>query len=192
MVLSGLVQLILTACCTSYLSETNSDNMTIYHQRQVNLASSEENLPLKPLRSDYDNVKSYFAESRVRNDKSKADVHVIFYMNINDLQLSCSRFVWFLVFSELIYNFSLLPLLGCPAGEEFNDCGTSCQMTCKNYQHPPRICRRKCVAGCFCIEGMVRDTSSGRCVTPDACGKFDSEHVYKLQTCAVIMVEERK
>ncbi|XP_053674322.1 serine protease inhibitor swm-1-like [Anopheles nili] len=48
----------------------------------------------------------------------------------------------------------------CPANEEYNECGTACPQTC----HPTKIlCIKKCVEGCFCKEGYVRD-DNGRCI----------------------------
>ncbi|GFT45329.1 zonadhesin [Nephila pilipes] len=55
----------------------------------------------------------------------------------------------------------------CGENEEFKECGTACPPTCA---HPKgqRPCQEKCVRGCFCREGFVRDPS-GKCVRPQYC-----------------------
>ena len=55
----------------------------------------------------------------------------------------------------------------CPAGMVYNQCGTACPLTCDNRDNPP-ACTRQCVAGCFCPEGTLQD-SSGRCVQESEC-----------------------
>lgn len=54
----------------------------------------------------------------------------------------------------------------CPAGEKFYECGSNCPSTCKERH---RSCKQKCIAGCFCEEGLIRDTDSGKCVKPNSC-----------------------
>ncbi|KFM77647.1 Zonadhesin, partial [Stegodyphus mimosarum] len=56
----------------------------------------------------------------------------------------------------------------CAEDEEYQECGTACPETCKNLGKP-RTCTLQCVSGCFCKNGLVRN-SSGRCVSPEDCG----------------------
>uniref|UniRef100_A0A224XGR5 Putative Protease inhibitor n=1 Tax=Megacormus gertschi TaxID=1843536 RepID=A0A224XGR5_9SCOR len=55
--------------------------------------------------------------------------------------------------------------------EVYHRCGTACPLTCDNYNNPPNGCIKLCVSGCFCTGNLIRDTSSGRCVTPNRCRK---------------------
>nr|WIM01346.1 zonadhesin-like protein 12 [Limnephilus flavicornis] len=51
--------------------------------------------------------------------------------------------------------------------EVFNICGTACPLTCEN-KDTSFPCTEQCVAGCFCMEGYVRD-ESGHCILPEQC-----------------------
>ncbi|XP_037041481.1 zonadhesin-like isoform X4 [Bradysia coprophila] len=51
--------------------------------------------------------------------------------------------------------------------EVFNPCGSACPLTCDNYKNPP-VCTKKCVPGCYCKEGYVRN-DAGNCVLPCDC-----------------------
>ncbi|KAG4065111.1 hypothetical protein HA402_007508 [Bradysia odoriphaga] len=51
--------------------------------------------------------------------------------------------------------------------EVFNPCGSACPLTCNNYKNPP-VCTKKCVPGCYCKEGYVRN-AAGNCVLPCDC-----------------------
>ena len=54
----------------------------------------------------------------------------------------------------------------CPANEEFRQCGTACEPSCKR---PSPICTQQCTTpGCFCLPGLVR-REDGRCVFPKDC-----------------------
>jgi hypothetical protein len=63
-------------------------------------------------------------------------------------------------------QFECDPLPTCPTGQEYQQCGTACPLTCDNPT--PGICSDHCVAGCFCQAGLVL-TSDGQCVSPDQC-----------------------
>ncbi|KAG8183312.1 hypothetical protein JTE90_002804 [Oedothorax gibbosus] len=52
-------------------------------------------------------------------------------------------------------------------GEEYNNCGSACPLTCSNQDDPPP-CTKQCVPGCFCSPGLVRN-DEGRCVEPYQC-----------------------
>lgn len=57
----------------------------------------------------------------------------------------------------------------CPMNEEFEFCGTSCPKTCQNFKIIQRRCTRNCIIGCFCKNGLIRNTLTGRCVLPGNC-----------------------
>ncbi|RLU18199.1 hypothetical protein DMN91_008555 [Ooceraea biroi] len=50
--------------------------------------------------------------------------------------------------------------------EEWNSCGSACPPTCNEDPHRP--CTLQCVQGCFCKQGLMRN-SVGHCVNPHAC-----------------------
>ncbi|XP_053546165.1 serine protease inhibitor swm-1 isoform X2 [Bombina bombina] len=52
--------------------------------------------------------------------------------------------------------------------EEFNSCGTYCEVTCANRHEPPRPCVAACNAKCFCKPGYLRN-SAGVCVPESQC-----------------------
>lgn len=58
----------------------------------------------------------------------------------------------------------------CPGvNEEYQTCGTDCPLTCGNLADPPQMCNMKCVEGCFCQFGYVRDEATKSCVSPAEC-----------------------
>ncbi|XP_076660222.1 serine protease inhibitor swm-1-like [Halictus rubicundus] len=67
---------------------------------------------------------------------------------------------------------SLVPKSGapggdrCPPSEDWDVCGTACQLTCENPK--PRICTLPCVIGCQCKPGLLRN-ESGDCVPKESC-----------------------
>lgn len=56
----------------------------------------------------------------------------------------------------------------CGAHAVYNDCGTACPITCKNYLNPPKVCTRDCKPGCECKPGFILDVD-GKCVTRNRC-----------------------
>ncbi|KAF8763266.1 Kunitz-type U19-barytoxin-Tl1a like protein [Argiope bruennichi] len=56
----------------------------------------------------------------------------------------------------------------CPVNSHYEECGTACPITCKNYKNPPEACVLMCVSGCVCDEGHVK-TEDGKCVEPEQC-----------------------
>ncbi|VDO26289.1 unnamed protein product [Haemonchus placei] len=46
----------------------------------------------------------------------------------------------------------------CAANEEFKDCGSACEPSCRNPR--PRICSLECVVGCQCKSGFFRDDNN--------------------------------
>ncbi|KHJ84138.1 trypsin Inhibitor like cysteine rich domain protein, partial [Oesophagostomum dentatum] len=55
----------------------------------------------------------------------------------------------------------------CPRNEEYKECGTACEPSCKNPN--PQICTLQCVIGCQCKKGFFRN-DKGVCVA-DCGGK---------------------
>lgn len=53
--------------------------------------------------------------------------------------------------------------------EEFKTCGSSCTKTCDNPTLKGLVCNRKCNIGCFCRNGMLRNTLTNECVPPTEC-----------------------
>ncbi|XP_054711275.1 papilin-like [Uloborus diversus] len=64
------------------------------------------------------------------------------------------------------------PAPSCPSNAHYEECGTSCPLTCENYANPPHICNLMCNTGCFCDEGYVK-THDGKCVKPSQCPARD-------------------
>ncbi|GIX68945.1 zonadhesin [Caerostris extrusa] len=58
-------------------------------------------------------------------------------------------------------------LVICGENEEFKECGTACPATCVN-RNKKILCQEKCIRGCFCRDGFVRDPS-GKCCPPEQC-----------------------
>ena len=55
----------------------------------------------------------------------------------------------------------------CKPGEFFDTCHSACPLTC---DHPyPRMCRAVCRAGCDCVKGYVRDTTTKKCIPRSYC-----------------------
>ncbi|KJH50179.1 trypsin Inhibitor like cysteine rich domain protein [Dictyocaulus viviparus] len=50
----------------------------------------------------------------------------------------------------------------CPDNEQFNECGTACEPSCRNPN--PQICTLQCVIGCQCKPGLYRN-DNGICVS---------------------------
>lgn len=53
--------------------------------------------------------------------------------------------------------------------EEFKTCGSSCTKTCDNPTLEGVMCNRKCNIGCFCREGMLKNTLTNKCIPPSEC-----------------------
>ncbi|KAF7242289.1 IgGFc-binding protein [Varanus komodoensis] len=71
----------------------------------------------------------------------------------------------------------------CPANMYYDFCGASCPATCANLQ-APGLCKKPCVAGCFCREGYV--LNSGVCVPLKLCGCTLNGRYYQLGDEAII------
>ncbi|KAK6011931.1 trypsin Inhibitor like cysteine rich domain protein, partial [Ostertagia ostertagi] len=59
----------------------------------------------------------------------------------------------------------------CPANEEFKECGTACEPSCRNPK--PEICTEQCVRGCQCKSGFYRNDENvcvSNCSGGGGCG----------------------
>jgi len=63
---------------------------------------------------------------------------------------------------------AILQQNACPAGQEYQQCGTACPPTCANPNPGAMMCPTHCVSGCFCQEGFLL-TSDGDCVVQSEC-----------------------
>ncbi|XP_049862899.1 hemocytin [Schistocerca gregaria] len=55
-------------------------------------------------------------------------------------------------------------------GEEFTMCSPTEVRTCKNMHNPTKARKGgRCIAGCTCKKGLVRDTETGNCIPPSQC-----------------------
>ncbi|EAT48611.1 AAEL000363-PA [Aedes aegypti] len=52
--------------------------------------------------------------------------------------------------------------------EVYDCCGSACQRTCNN-ELIYILCIKKCVPGCFCRDGYVRQYDNGPCVRLEEC-----------------------
>jgi len=58
----------------------------------------------------------------------------------------------------------------CPKNEEFKQCGTACEPSCKVPN--PQICTEQCILNvCQCKPGFVRNGPGGRCILDNQCPK---------------------
>jgi len=56
----------------------------------------------------------------------------------------------------------------CPKNEEFKQCGTSCEPSCKVPE--PKICNKMCKLNvCQCKKGFVRNGPKGSCIEKGSC-----------------------
>ncbi|KAL4887831.1 hypothetical protein BDV59DRAFT_189822 [Aspergillus ambiguus] len=56
----------------------------------------------------------------------------------------------------------------CRQDEVYVECGYLCHPTCATYEDPPEVCPAICVAGCYCIDPLLRSVD-GSCVTDTDC-----------------------
>lgn len=70
---------------------------------------------------------------------------------------------------------------GCKKSNEIYDpCGPTCQDTCVNPT--PKKCDKNCRKTCSCINGTIRDESTGECVQPDKC-KCPPKEIFATNAC---------
>ncbi|GFV25852.1 zonadhesin [Trichonephila clavipes] len=55
----------------------------------------------------------------------------------------------------------------CGENEEYSECGSSCPLTCSNYQESV-FCTKGCAKGCFCKSGYVEGPNK-KCILPQKC-----------------------
>ena len=51
----------------------------------------------------------------------------------------------------------------------YNSCGDACFDKCKGPDKGFGGCDKPCIAGCFCKDGYMRNTTDGKCVKEDKC-----------------------
>ncbi|WKY12431.1 hypothetical protein Q1695_003763 [Nippostrongylus brasiliensis] len=57
----------------------------------------------------------------------------------------------------------------CGKNEQYNECGSACEPSCKN---PKPVCTRQCVVDvCQCKQAFIRDKKGGACISVDDCPK---------------------
>lgn len=81
-----------------------------------------------------------------------------------------------------------LTLCTCPEGEEFNECGTACPITCENQIE--ESCTKQCVLGCFCKKGKIRQESTGVCVDAKDCMKCPENEEYTKNCVSAATCEQ--
>lgn len=76
----------------------------------------------------------------------------------------------------IIISYLWLDASECGQNEVYEECGTACPVHCPSYNERGIIetgsfaCVRKCVPGCFCAAGFVRDLKrSNACVQIETC-----------------------
>lgn len=82
------------------------------------------------------------------------------------------RFAYILLVATVIFHVGraipATPIDGqCGANAIFKSCGSACSPTCE-HPIPADNCIHKCVAGCFCKDGFVKN-SKGQCILPKEC-----------------------
>lgn len=53
------------------------------------------------------------------------------------------------------WHSDLCPAQACPAGQVFEQCGSSCTKTCESLKEDKKKCKQTPTEGCFCPEGLV-------------------------------------
>ena len=105
--------------------------------------------------------------------------------------IDTSRVAWFYFGSHIILSLYetcyTKNILVCPAGQEYNSCGSVCPSTCEQQ---PDDCGGECIEGCFCIEGTV--LHDGTCIPPEQCPCVldDGSILYNGATATILSVEE--
>ncbi|KAM4617822.1 mucin-5AC-like [Discoglossus pictus] len=57
----------------------------------------------------------------------------------------------------------------CPAGMEYQECGSQCEDTCSNPERS-QMCEGHCIDGCFCPKGLViDDINNSGCIPQEEC-----------------------
>ena len=66
---------------------------------------------------------------------------------------------------------------------EYQECGSTCPVTCENHATPP-VCIDVCVDGCFCPPGQVLlNSTSAECVEIADCPGIATYITYILYYC---------
>lgn len=67
----------------------------------------------------------------------------------------------------------------CPENEYWDDCHSHCQPSCKD-PHEKFPCIAMCVAGCTCVEGLIRNRETKKCVKIIDCPGYQSEFLFYI------------
>lgn len=65
----------------------------------------------------------------------------------------------------------------CPAGQNYDTCGNSCQRTCRDIS-TINTCKSNCVEGCYCPKGLTL-SESGECIPVAECPCYYNGQVFK-------------
>ena len=107
-------------------------------------------------------------------------IFCVIKMKINNINKNSQERAFEMKTLEIFCIFSIIVFTGgfaspqisedsCPINEEFDKCDSHCEPKC--IDNVLLSCEDKCVAGCRCIDGLLRDDLSGRCVKPQECSK---------------------
>jgi hypothetical protein len=67
------------------------------------------------------------------------------------------------------YNVEIKPKVCAQDKEIWNDCASSCEITCDNHLQLPKFCSKECVPRCECTGLTVRYPRDGTCIYQGRC-----------------------
>ncbi|XP_058511785.1 von Willebrand factor [Ochotona princeps] len=68
--------------------------------------------------------------------------------------------------------------LSCPVGQEYQQCGMPCNLSCRSLSHPDEECNEGCLEGCFCPPGLYQE-ESGQCVPKAQCPCYYDGEIFR-------------
>ncbi|XP_010144979.1 PREDICTED: von Willebrand factor-like, partial [Eurypyga helias] len=66
----------------------------------------------------------------------------------------------------------------CPEGQVYQQCGTSCNQTCRSLSYPDEDCDELCVEGCYCPPGHYLDERE-QCVPKALCSCYYDGEIFQ-------------
>ncbi|XP_043943406.1 von Willebrand factor [Protopterus annectens] len=66
----------------------------------------------------------------------------------------------------------------CPKGEEYQQCGSPCNQTCRSLSFPNTDCSEFCMEGCYCPAGLYR-LETGECVPKADCSCYYDGEIFQ-------------